>query len=165
MQENRQNFRWNEIIRAKRSIYRFGGVWAQAMLIAVPWLNAIILVIALFAVNQRIAITPGIVFELPTAPLHEGSHGGLTVLMFAVSRETQAGEETLVFFDDERYLIQDDDQSARLANRLSGSLSIGHQPDVLLLADKRVPHSDVMHFVNIARKAGAKRINVAEKPE
>jgi len=160
-----KTFLWSERIRAKRSVYRFGGVWAQAMLIAVPWLNAIILVVALLAANNRIAITAGVVFELPTAPLQEGSQDGLTVLMFSVSHETQAGEETLVFFDDERYLIQDEEQSARLVNRISGSLSIERQQDVLLLADKRVPHGDVMQFVNIARKAGAKRINVAEKPE
>ena len=160
-----QPFQWKQHIRTKRPGHRFGGVWAQGMLMAIPWVNVIILVAVLLVVNSRIAITAGVVFELPSAPLHEGSQSGLTVLMFSVSRETQAGEETLVFFDDERYLIQDEEQIARLANRISASISIERHDDVLLLADKRVPHGDVMQFVNIARKAGAKRINVAEKPE
>jgi len=160
-----QSFQWSQHVRTKRSVFRFGGMWGQAMHLAVPWINAIIIMVALLAVNNRIAITAGVVFELPSAPLHEGSHDGLTVLMFSVSRDIQAGEETLVFFDDERFLIQDEEQSARLANRISGSISIERHQDVLLLADKRVPHGDVMQFMNIARKAGAKRINVAEKPE
>ncbi|MCL1922164.1 MAG: hypothetical protein FWG50_14015 [Kiritimatiellaeota bacterium] len=156
---------WSQDIHKKRSVYRFGGTWGQALSTTAPWVSAIILVAALFAVHDRIAITPGVVFELPAAPLTEGSHGGLTVLMVSLSRETQMGDETLVFFDDERYLIHDEEQAARLAERLSESVDIGRHQDVLLLADTRVPHGDVIRFVNMARKAGAKRVNVAEKAE
>ena len=156
-------FAWSEAIRGKRRVCRFGGVWGQLLSSITPWLTTLIIVAALFIVHNRVVITPGVVFDLPSGPLSEGSHGGLTVLMFSVARETQVGEETLVFFDDERYLIRDEEQVARLAGRISESLDLGRHHDVLLLADARVPHGDVMRFVNVARKAGAKRVNVAEK--
>lgn len=156
---------WRESIHKNRSVYRWGGAWVHAMIIAAPWLNVIILVGTLFAVHNRIAITPGVIFDLPQAPFSEGAAGGLTVLMFSVSRETQLGEETQVFFDDERYRIQNEEEATRLANRLGESIGTGRRQDILLLADKRVPHGDVMRFVYMARQAGARQINVAEKPE
>ena len=159
------SFTWSQEVRESRTVHRFGGALMRTLTTVAPWLSVIIIVAVLFVAHSRIAVTPGVVFDLPPAPFLEGTQAGLTVLMFSVSRETQAGEETLVFFDDERYLIQDEEQIARLANRISASISIERHDDVLLLADKRVPHGDVMQFVNIARKAGAKRINVAEKPE
>ena len=165
MEEKKSPFTWSENIRKDRSVYRFGGPWIRMVGTIAPWLSAIILIGMLFVVNHRIAITPGVLFDMPPAPFLEGSHSGLTVLMFSVSRETQTGEETLVFFDDERYLMQDADQIAHLADRISESISIGRHQEMLLLADKRVPHGDVMSFVNMARQAGATRINVAEKPE
>ena len=159
------SFTWSKDIRKNRTVYRFGGVWMRMLSTAAPWLSAVILVAVLFVAHDRAALTPGVVFDLPTAPFLEGSREGLTVLMFSVLRETHAGEETLVFFDDERYLLQDEEQAARLADRVSESIGPGRHQEVLLLADRRVPHGDVMSFVNMARAAGATRINVAEKPE
>ena len=157
------SFMWSEKIKRKRTVYRFGGVWGQMLSTVTPWLTALIIVAALFIVHNRIVITPGIIFDLPSGPLGEGSQGGLTVLMFSVAHETQFGEETLVFFDDERYQIRNEEQVERLAARISESIDFGRHHDVLLLADSHVPHGDVMRFVNMARRAGAKRINVAEK--
>ena len=37
--------------------------------------------------------------------------------------------------------------------------------DLLLLADRRVPHGDVMATVNLARAAGLQRVNVGVKPD
>ncbi|MCL1921018.1 MAG: hypothetical protein FWG50_08065, partial [Kiritimatiellaeota bacterium] len=156
---------WQEYIKRKRTVYRFGGVWTQSVLAAVPWLNVIIIVILLLALHGRIAVTPGVIFDLPAAPFLEGAPGGLTVLMLSVSREMLAEEETLVFFDDERYLIRDEEQALNLAARISESIGAERNRDILLLADKRVPHGDVMAFVNLACRAGATRINVAQKPD
>ena len=36
---------------------------------------------------------------------------------------------------------------------------------LLLLADRRVPHGDVVTLVNLARAVGVQRVNVAVKPE
>ena len=158
-----KTFFWSEEIKKRRTIYRFGGECGLMLSAVTLWLTTFIIIAALFIVHNRAVITPGIVFDLPSAPLSEGSQGGLLVLMFSLAHETQTGEETLVFFDDERYPIRGKEQVERLAERISESLDLGRHQDVLLLADSRVPHGDVMRFVDLARKAGARRINVSEK--
>jgi len=156
---------WSRLIRRHRSIYRFGGVWAQALLASVPWIDAIISVVLLLAVNQRMVVSPGIIFDLPRAQLREGMHAGLTALMISVARDLPGVDETLVFFDDDRYLTQDAEQMSVLSERVKSRVALGVRRDMLLLADKRVPHGDVVRFVNAVREAGVQRVNVAEKPE
>jgi biopolymer transport protein ExbD len=157
--------RWLQAIRSHRGVYRFGGPWAQAVMYSVPWINALILFALLFLYHERITISPGIVFDLPPAPLREGSHTGLTALMFAVTQESMAREEALVFFDDSRFMVEDNDQMAVLAEQIRVRCQNASAKDFLLLADKRVKHGDIMRFVNILRNAGVSKVNVAEKPE
>ncbi len=156
---------WSRLIRRHRSIYRFGGVWAQALLASVPWIDALIVVVLLLAVNQRMVVSPGVLFDLPRAQLREGMHAGLTALMISVARDLPGADETLVFFDDDRYLTQDAEQMSVLSERVKSRVALGVRRDMLLLADKRVPHGDVVRFVNAVREAGVQRVNVAEKPE
>lgn len=156
---------WSRQIRKHRNVYRFGGVWAQTLLAAVPWVNAVILVVLLMAVHGQLTVIPGVAFDLPRAPLREGARSSLTALMIVVSRDTSGGEETLIFFDDDRYVSQDEEQMAMLSERLRNRMALGRSRELLLLADKRVPHGDVVRFVNVAREAGMRQINVAEKPE
>ena len=156
---------WSKLIRRHRNVYRFGGIWAQSLLTSIPWINAIVVVVLLLAVNQRMVVSPGVVFDLPRAELREGSHTGLTALMISVVRDVPGGDETLIFFDDDRYSTQDADQMAMLSERIKSRVALSERRDLLLLADKRVPHGDVMRFVNAMREAGVQRVNVAEKPE
>jgi len=156
---------WSKLVRRHRSIYRFGGVWAQILLSSVPWINAIIIVVLLLTVNRRMVVSPGVVFDLPHAALREGTHESLTALMISVTRDVPGGDETLIFFDDDRYSAQDADQMALLSERIKSRVARRTPRDMLLLADKRVPHGDVMKFVNVMRQAGVQRVNVAEKPE
>lgn len=156
---------WSKTVRQHRSIYRFGGPWAQALLASVPWFNALVLVVLLLAVNQRMVVSPGVMFDLPRAPLREGMHAGLSALMISVARDTPGGDETLIFFDDDRFSAQDADQMAMFSERVKNRLSRGARRELLLLADKRVRHGDVVRLVNAVREAGIQRVNVAEKPE
>jgi len=154
-------FKWSEAFRKRRSRAR-----TLPLFSATPWLSTVLILGALHVAHDRMAVTPGVMFDLPPAPLTEGTHAGAaTVLMFSVSRETLTGEETLVFFDDERYRIQDDEQFKRLSDRLGERSGIERYQEMLLLADKSVPHGDVMKFVNMARKAGVRHVTVAQKPE
>ena len=164
MTERRES--WSRQIRRHRNVYRFGGVWAKTLLASAPWINALVLAVLLWAVRGQFLIAPGVVFDLPRAPLREGAlRPDLTVLMIVVSRDIPGGEETLIFFDDDRYSALDDDQVAMFSERLKNHTALGRNHDLLLLADKRVPHGDVVRFMNVAREAGVLRVNVAEKPE
>ena len=156
---------WSGLVRKHRDVYRFGGQWARTLLAAVPWINAVILVGLLLAVHGHLVIVPGMMFDLPRAPLREGGRPALTALMISVASDTPGGEETLVFFDDDRYGLGDEAQTALLAERLKARMAQNGARELLLMADKRVPHGDVMFFVNVAREAGAQRVNVSEKPD
>lgn len=163
MQKQRLNGRMRG--SSGRSVSRFGGTWVQSILAAVPWINAVVIVVLVVAVNQRMSISPGMVFDLPRGTFREGIHAGLTALMIAVDRDVPGEAETLIFFDDDRYSSQDPDQIALLSERVKSRIALSARREILLLADKRVPHGDVVRFVNAMREAGVQRVSVAEKPE
>jgi len=156
---------WSRQIRRHRTVYRFGGAWAFALLSAVPWVNGLILVALVAFVHDRMVVSPGVVFDLPRDTFREGTYAGLTALMIPVARDTAGGDETLIFFDDDRYSSQDAEQMGALTERVRSRVAMGVRRELLLLADKRVPHGDVIRFVNAVREAGVQRVNVAEKPE
>jgi biopolymer transport protein ExbD len=156
---------WSKMVRRHRTVYRFGGAWAHALLSMVPWANGVIIVVMVLMVNHRMVISPGVVFDLPRATFREGMYVGLTALMITVARDTPGGEETLIFFDDDRYSTQDAEQMAALTERVQSRVALVARKELLLLADKRVPHGDVVRFVNAVRQAGVQRVSVAEKPE
>lgn len=133
----------------------------QTFLLVVPWINFGIIMVLFLALSHRLTLAPGTAFELPTAPFHEGMQQGLTAVMIRVERPQ--GDQTLVFFDDARYQFPSQRellaaQFVRRATKLGGR-------QLLLLADRRVPHGDVMTLVNLARETGIHRVNVGVKPE
>jgi biopolymer transport protein ExbD len=105
-----------------------------------------------------------VVFELPPAPFQEGLYESITAVLIPVSRNAQQSE-TLVFFDDERYSLADIQQVQRLGAAMRTLLSHTARRELLLLADRQVPHGDVMAAVNLARSAGVQRVNVGVKPD
>ena len=83
--------------------------------------------------------------------------------MIPVANDAPGGEETLVFFDDDRFSLLDPEQVDALTERLRAAGAAGGE--LLLMADKRIPHGDVMRFVTLARAAGIPKIDVGTKPE
>jgi biopolymer transport protein ExbD len=163
MTEKREG--WSMQVRRHRTVYRFGGAWSQALLSSVPWIDCVIIAVLVLLLNRRMVISPGVVFDLPRATFREGMYVGLTALMITVARDTPGGEETLIFFDDDRYSAQEAEQMSVLTERVKSRVALGARSELLLLADRRVPHGDVVRFVNAVREAGVQRVNVAEKPQ
>ncbi len=150
--------------QALRDKYRPTSRIMQTFLASVPWLDAL-LVCALFVyVGTRLTLRPGVVFELPAAPFQEGLHESITAVLLPVGRNDQHAE-TLVFFDDERYRLSDPQQMQRLGAAMRSLLAHTARRELLLLAERRVPHGDVMAAVNLARAAGVQRVNVGVKPD
>ena len=129
----------------------------------VPWINFAVVLGLFLSLSGRLTLQPGVVFELPRAPFREGLQRGLTLVMLRAARPQ--GEETLVFFDDVRYQLGLSDQDAQLRDELARAAARPDGRQLLLLADRRVPHGDVMALVNLARSAGIQRVNAALKPE
>jgi biopolymer transport protein ExbD len=153
--------RWRtENLRHRFSRRGWGGA---ALLAAVPWITVALLAGLTTLVGDRILVRPGVVFDLPRAPFREGLRYGLTAVMLPVARSN--GMETLVFFDDERFVLAAPPQLEQLVERVRGRVALEPRREILLLADRRVPLGDVMTVVNLARDAGVNRVNVATKPE
>jgi len=158
---------WGEMIKGRRSVHsRFGNRWFQCFSGNIPWIDALIIVVLLLAVNDRLTIVPGMVFDLPSAPLRGGgNHSALTAVMVSVVQDISSGSDTLVFFDDERFSMSDEDLLLRLAEKVRDRVQASSNHDLLLLADKNIPHGDVIRFINIVRESGVRHVNVGEKPE
>jgi biopolymer transport protein ExbD len=71
----------------------------------------------------------------------------------------------LVFFDDDRFTLDVPARREQLAGRIRARAALEPRREILLLADRRIPHGDVMAVVNLAREAGISRVNVSTKPE
>ncbi len=160
---------WSEFIRKRRSIQaRFRRSWFQNISSGIPWIDSLIIIGLLLVINNRLSIVPGMVFDLPRAPLRSGIHNtqhGLIAVMIPVVHDVTSGDETLVFFDDERFSMKDEDFAERLSAKIRERIHASSSHDLLLLADKNIPHGDVIRFVNVIREAGVNRVNVGEKPE
>ncbi|MFZ4394126.1 MAG: ExbD/TolR family protein [Kiritimatiellia bacterium] len=148
---------------ALRNRYARGGWGGRALFVAAPWITLVLLMGLLLVVGERILLRPGVVFDLPRAPFREGMRYGLTAVMIPVARTN--GHETLVFFDDEPFDLGHAGRREQLAVRLHERVALEPRREILLLADRRIPHGDVLTVVNLAREAGVSRVNVATKPD
>ncbi len=155
----------SQLIRKHRNIYRFGGAWPQVLLWAVPWINVVVLTVLLVLVHGKTTATAGLLFDLPHSPIREGAAASLIAMLIPVAGENEAGApDTLVFFDDDRFITSNRDQMDALVERLR-QRTAQNERVLLLMADKRVPHGEVVSIINLARDAGVERVNVAVKPE
>lgn len=149
-----------------RNRFTQGGWGGRALFAAAPWISLVLLVVLLLAVGDRILLRPGVVIDLPSAPFREGMRYGLTAVMIPVARTN--GQQTLVFFDDEPFELSAPARREKLAERIRNRVQgVQGAPshELLLLADRRIPHGDVMTVVNLAREAGVSRVNVSTKPD
>jgi biopolymer transport protein ExbD len=152
---------WNK--GGLRARFRMRSRIANAFLQVVPWINFVVVLALFLALSGRLTLKPGVVFELPRTAFQEGLQRGLTLVMLRSQRPL--GEETLVFFDDVRYQLDVPEQGVQLRDELARAALRPDGRQLLLLADRRVPHGDVMTLVTLARSAGIQRVNAAIKPE
>ncbi len=157
-QNSNQWIAWRENPHSAR--YRLHHGISGVFLQIVPWLN-VFLVIALFLiVSKRVTVAPGILFDLPAAPLSEGMRDMQSAVLLVPS----PGEPALAFFNDIRYRIDDDGECGRLSSALRLSREQNGWGGIVLYAAADVAHGDVIRFVNAARQAGVAEINVAANP-
>ena len=146
-----------------RNRFTRGGWGGRALFAAAPWINLVLLLTLLLVASNRILVRPGVVFDLPHAPFREGMRYGLTAVLIPIARTN--GQETLVFFDDEPFALSVTNRQEQLALRIRTRVALEPRGEILLLADRHIPHGDVMTVVNLAREAGVSRVNVSTKPD
>ena len=99
----------------------------------------------------------GVLFDLPEAGLAEGEATELVALVMPMPHET------LVFFDDSRYVLGDASSAAALREHLAERLGRTANRTMLVLADRRVSGGELMKFATIARRGGVSKVLFAER--
>jgi len=138
-------------------IWRHGPNGFKPLVAAAPYLTVLVLLAMLAVIGDTLTSAKGVLFDLPEAGLAEGEATKLVALVMPLRHET------LVFFDDSRYVLGDAASSDALARHLADRLSRVDRRTLLVLADRRVAGGELMALAALARKGGAQRILFAEK--
>ena len=138
-------------------IWRYGPVWLRPVAAAVPYLTVGLLLLTLHVVSGTLAATEGVLFDLPDAAPTDAVGESPVALMMATPRET------LVFFDDTRYLTGDAASMCALGEQLAARFAQGRRKSLLVLADRRVAGGELMRFAALAKASGVGRVLFAEK--
>mgnify|MGYP003321904120 CR=1 FL=1 len=71
--------------------------------------------------------------------------------------------ETVVFFDDSRYLLGDPTSVRVFEESLAGAVSRSDSKTLVVLADRRVAGGELMDLAAIAKRNGVNKVLFAEK--
>jgi len=148
---------WGWSPERTQGIWRYGAPWLKPFIAAAPWLTVLLLVLMFHLVGGTFTGSKGTLFDLPEGGLAEGEATGLVALVMPTDHET------LVFFDDSRYLLDDGASVAALGEHVADSVRRTGDRTLLALADRRVAGGELMKFADIVRRGGVKKVLFAEK--
>ncbi len=131
----------------------------RPLIAATPFLTVIILLLTLHFASGTLTSAKGILFDLPGPGISEGETTDLVAIV------TVRSHETLVFFNDARYVFDDPASVDTFREHLSELLANRKRKTLLVLADRRVTGGILMNLASTARLGGAERILFAEKHE
>lgn len=140
-----------------QGIWRYGAGWMRPFVAACPYLTVLLLVLMFYTIGGRLTSAKGMLFDLPVGNLADGERTDLVAVVVPVRHET------LVFFDDSRYLLGDAASLNSLAERLSERASRDGGKTLLVLADRRVVGGELMQLAAVARRSGLDKILFAER--
>ena len=138
-------------------IWRYGAAWMRPIAAAVPYITVLLLLAMLHFVGGTLTAAKGVLFDLPEAGLEDGESTGLVALVMPMPHET------MVFFDDSRYLLGDEASLRALGENLALRAEKSSSKTLLVLADRRVAGGELMRIAAVARRNGVGRILFAEK--
>ena len=148
---------WGWSPERTQGIWRYGAPWMRPFAAAVPWLTIGLLLLLMHFVGGTFTSAKGVLFDLPEAGLAEGEATELVALVMPMPHET------LVFFDDSRYVLGDASSAAALREHLAERLGRTANRTMLVLADRRVSGGELMKFATIARRGGVSKVLFAER--
>lgn len=127
------------------------------VLIGAPLLTLLTIFAIGLVVAKRIVIEPGVRFALPATEFTYGAAGSARAALVSLG----GGSPSLLFFDGVRYRISDEAEREGLRAAIARAMDEGHGDTLTLYADAGIPHGDVMRFIEVARHAGLRSVNVA----
>lgn len=140
-----------------RSAVSIGSSWMRAFAVLVPFMTVALLLMMLHFVGGALATAKGVLFELPEAG------AGDAVATESVAMLVPMRHETLVFFDDSRYVVGSEASMRTFGERLSERFSRSDNKTLLVLADRRISCGDLMAFAAQVRRNGVEKVLFAEK--
>ena len=148
---------WGWTPERTQGIWRHGAGWLRPFAAAAPWLTVLVLVLMLHVVGGTLTAAKGTLFDLPDEGLEEGEATGLVALAIPHAHET------LVFFDDSRYVLDDAVSMRAFGEHLSERVARSESKTLLVLADRRIHGGDLMDIASIAKKGGVAKVLFAQK--
>lgn len=148
---------WGWEPKRTEGIWRYGAGWIRPFVAALPVLTILLLVLLLSIVSETLTISNGVTVELPDSGIGDGEKTDWVALVLQMPRET------LVFFDDSRYVLDDGASSRALADHLTECVARSENRTLLVLADRRVSSGNLFGLAALARRSGVKRLLFAEK--
>ena len=127
---------------------------------AVPWVTVGLLFMTIVMVGGTFTAERGALFALPDTGVDDVADA------MAVSLLVPTDKGTLVFFDDTRYLLDDETQMESFRAALSekaARIAKGEDAALLAMADWRIMGRDLLKFAAIAKRAGVRRVLFAER--
>lgn len=138
-------------------IWRHGAGWLKPLVASAPYLTVAVLALTLYVASGAITASKGVLFDLPEGLSADTETAELVALVMPMKRET------LVFFDDSRYVFGEDSSRKAFGEHLGERVRRDRQKTLLVLADRRVSGGDLMRLADIARGSGVSRVLFAEK--
>jgi len=129
----------------------------RAFVAASPWITLLVLLLMLHLASGTLTASEGVLFDLPESSAGEGEHTSLVALVLPMPRET------LVFFDDARYVMGDVQSESALREQLTERSSKMKEQTLLVLADHGVKAAELFALAALARQSGIERLLFAEK--
>ena len=138
-------------------IWRHGAPWLRPIVAAAPYITVVLLLLMMHVAGSAMTAAKGVLFDLPDAGLADGASTRLVALMLP------RDHDTLVFFDDSRYVLGDATSLRSFGEQLADRIAGRESKALLVLADRRVPGGELMELAAVARQSGAARILLAVK--
>ena len=140
-------------------IWRYGAGWNRPIAAAIPYLTVCLLLLMIHMVGGTMTAYRGVLFDLPDGTQSDGEASELVALVMPVQHET------MIVFDDARYLLGDAASMRSFGEDLSGSVERRTGKSLLILADRRVSTGHLMEVVSAAKRSGVGKVLLAGKRE
>jgi len=132
----------------------------------VPWLNVIVLTLAvILALRPHLAV-PGIPVSIPKGTFRGGLSTDLILLVIpdGARHSAPGAQDVQVFFQNERYRLSVAEHVQRFRQRLSEVLAARSNKDVQLYMDASVEQSNLVKVMDKLRDTGIEHVNIVVKP-
>lgn len=115
-----------------------------------PLVDITLVLLIIFMVTATVIVNAGIKVELPKAA--SGSEQAKTTLSLTVAK------------DGGLYLNGEKSDDQAIASYIRGTLPTNPDLQAIIAADRAVPHGDVVHLLDIVKRAGVRRFAINVEP-